>query len=102
MYFSDIITLCKISETPNTQGYLVSQIVSSRDVYAEKHSLARGEFYGAAQAGIEVTTAFKMYSDEYDDEQLIKHKGKSYKVIRTFDKNDGYVDITCTDARAVI
>jgi len=67
------------------------------EVYANKKSVARAEFYHAYAVGIEAKIVFEVRSEDYDGQKVILHEGKAYEVIRSFQKGEGTVELICSD-----
>lgn len=96
MYFSDLIKLKSISETYTNDNGHVTHEWQEREVFAEKHSVTRSEFFAANQIGVNATIAFKVHTDDYCGETLIECDGKEYSVVRTYQITPDIIDITCT------
>lgn len=61
---------------------------SERLVFAEELVLGSYEFYNAATTGIRPTKKFELYTREYLGEDRLKHKGFTYRIIRTETKGE--------------
>lgn len=56
---------------------------TDREVFAIPRSVYKSEFYSAAQLGLHPSITFRLTNPEdYNDEKIIRHEGKSYSVIR--------------------
>lgn len=56
---------------------------AERQVFAEELAVGSGEFYSAAVAGLRPEKRFEIYTREYQNEEKLKHKGITYRIIRT-------------------
>lgn len=79
---------------------LIKDDGSRRDVFAGLRSVARSEFYQAQAAGYKPELVFVLadYLD-YDDESLVKHDGKLFRVLRTY-RAGQELEIVVTQASA--
>lgn len=94
--WKDIITLCTEIIIQDSDGYTTKDY-EYVEVYANKKSVVRAEFYPAYAVGIEAKIAFEVRSEDYDGQKDILHEGKAYEVIRSFQKGEGTVELTCSD-----
>lgn len=65
-----------------------------RKVLATKKSIGQNEFYQAHTAGMKPELKFEVRSFEYKGESKLKLDGIYYNIIRTFDKQNGFIEIT--------
>lgn len=84
-----------ISESDETHGVHDEVTEATREVFCEVKSVRRSEFYGAMAIGVEPELTFKVYvKEEYQGERLLCFEGQRYEIIRTFDTDDGGVELT--------
>ena len=95
MLFRDIIYL--VSSTPSTNdiGDAV-QTLTEREVFANKKSVQRSEFYQAAATGLRPETVFEVRTMEYDGQATVRHGERTYSVIRTYDTPGELTEIVCS------
>lgn len=55
-----------------------------REVYAQKDSVSRGEFFGGGQNGIRPELVFKVFHAEYEGETECIYNGETYAIYRTY------------------
>lgn len=96
MYFSDRITLRKETITKDNDGYS-SATYQDVEVWANKKSVARSEFYSANANGINAVIAFDVHTEDYNGQKHILYNSKSYEVIRSYQKGEGIVELNCSD-----
>lgn len=60
-------------------------------VFANEESLTRSEFYQAANAGLKPEVMLKIHAYEFDNQEKVKYKGKTYTILRTYEKGDNVV-----------
>ena len=105
--FKDIATLKYLITTIDDAGYETeAQTTVSYDVFVNKKSVARAEFYSALQSALKPTQIFELRAEEWEltrhlenskevyATQLI-YNGATYEIIRAFSKNDSMVELTC-------
>ena len=97
MHFGDIIYLISQSPTFDGDGYPTTSAETSREVFANVKSVTRGEFYASLKSGINMTIAFNVRSVDYQNEKIIEHDSKRYKVIRTYIKDGEIMELNCSD-----
>jgi len=68
---------------------------TSRTVFAHKTGVVRTEFYAALQNNLKPTATFLIRSIEYEGEQKLRHEGKEYLIIRTYDRGDDIMELVC-------
>jgi head-tail adaptor len=68
---------------------------TSRTVLAHKTGVVRTEFYAALSNNLMPTATFMIRSIEYDGEQKLRHAGKEYLIIRTYDRGDDIMELVC-------
>ena len=68
---------------------------TSRTVFCHKVGVTRTEFYAALQNNLKPTATFIIRSIEYDSEQKLRHEGKEYLIIRTYDRGDDIMELVC-------
>lgn len=97
MKFINPIYLISVSEKVNDVGDLIPA-EKEKKVLAHVQSVRQTEFYQASASGFKPEVTFIIRNFEYNDEKFIRLKDKKYKVIRTFSREDGYLEITCIGA----
>ena len=75
-------------------GDIVVSIVAKKMVFANFKAVRQSEFYQAHALGLKPDKTFEIRSIEYDGEDYVKHKGKNYSVLRTYDKGE-IMEIVC-------
>ena len=94
--WKDVITLRTETIGQDADGYPTT---TNKDVevYANKKSVARSEFYHAYAVGIEAKIVFEVRSEDYNGQKDILYDVKAYEVIRAYQKGEGTVELTCSD-----
>ncbi len=69
-----------------------------RKVLAHKQSTRQSEFYQAQALGIKPEITFITRSFEYKNEEKLKSNGIVYRILRTYDKGNGTIEIICIGA----
>jgi SPP1 family predicted phage head-tail adaptor len=99
MFFSDKITLRAVVNGVDSNGY-PTQENNDTEVWANVKSATRAEFYAANANGIDVTQMFEVHAEDWGGQTQVVYDGKTYDIIRAFQKGLGVVVLTCSD-RAV-
>lgn len=60
------------------------QVPLCREVFAEELPVRMSEFFAAGQQGIKPQRVFKMWSDEYADEQHLSYEGVTHRIYRVY------------------
>lgn len=100
MKIDSVITL--IAENKAAHGVHESATETSREVFCQVYSVNRTEFYAALNIGVRPELIFKLsVREEYQGERLASFEGTRYEIIRSYETNDGGVELTVrrVDAR---
>lgn len=92
----DVIALVSEETTVDENG--VERVASTvREVFCEKKSITRSEFFDGGRAGLNPSYMFRVFAGDYMDESTITYNGKPYAVYRTYhpDGTD-YIEIYVT------
>lgn len=98
MYFSDRITLRTETVTQDDYGSPVVTYTNT-DVWANRKSVKRAEFYAANANGIDLTVTFEVHVEDYSGQKNILFEGKEYVVVRTYQTGDGKIELSCSDKK---
>lgn len=101
MYNETLILIGAEKYSKDKNGNLVPNETSRKEVYCNKTSITRGEFYLSGQLGLNPEIAFKINSFEYSGEQTVLYGGKKYAVLRSYQSNDGLgetIELVCTQS----
>lgn len=72
---------------------------NKRKVLADKSSVRQSEHYQAQASGVSTLKpeiVFLVRSFEYKGETLLLYENKKYKIMRTYNKEDGVTELICT------
>lgn len=105
--YRDIITLIAVTKGQDADGF-PAEVEHTHDVFADKKSVSRAEFYSSLQAGTTATAVFNTRAVDFNEAvyndvngkheaTCLEHDGKKYKILRTYSKDDEMLEITCTD-----
>lgn len=88
--WKDIIELGNMTETI-IHGEPI-QSMEYREIFANKKSVKRSEFYMAANTGLKPELIFEVRSIEFNNDEKVRYpsgdNGKVYAIIRTYDKGE--------------
>lgn len=79
----DVITLVSCTKQRDDYG-VEREIVSTRDVMAQVHSVTRQEFFDAGRNGLNPSFVFTVFAGDYNDEEECRYNGKQYTIYRTY------------------
>ncbi len=99
MFFSDRITLRAVVDGVDSSGY-PTQTNTDTEVWANVKTATRAEFYAANANGIDVSMMFEVHAEDWGNQTQVVYGGKTYDIIRDFQRGLGVVELTCSD-RAV-
>lgn len=94
MYFSDRIKLRSVAVTYDSAGFAI-ETPTTVEVWADKRSVARTEFYAAHKADMRVDMMFVVQASDYSEQREIEHGGVVYDVIRTYQTGSETIELTC-------
>ena len=92
--WNDVVEFLEKVETKNGMGDVVISLELTTMAYANKKSVRQSEFYQAGANGLKPEKMFEVRTGEYNDEDYLRHSGKTYYIIRTFEKGD-ITEIVC-------
>ncbi len=94
--WKDIITLRTETIGQDADGYPTTTYVDV-EVWANRKSVARTEFYASNANGIDLKYVFEIRSEDYNGQKDILHDGKAYEVVRAYQKGEGTIELSCSD-----
>lgn len=97
-----LIALSDASPKRDSNGFVNRKTETATEIFADRLSVSASEFYKAEMAGYKAELKFKIYSHEYSGQEIVEVDGKRYKVIRTYETNNGeFTEITLADLPVV-
>lgn len=103
--WKDVINLNYTVKGKDADGF-ITEVTTSVQVFANKKSVTRTEYYQALQVGVQPECIFELWADDYKlSEHLVEgkkryaetitHDGEIYTIGRTYEKPDGKLEVTC-------
>lgn len=92
-FLTPIYLMRKNSNKTDDKGDLIP-LFEKRKVYASLNSIRQSEFYQAQASGFKPEISLTLRIFEYKDEQLVEINQIQYKILRTYNKNDGTIELT--------
>lgn len=86
------ISLISIEYTQDDLGEW-SETRTENVVFATVESVSMAEFYQASLQGLKPELRLLIWMNEYNDEELVEYKDKTYNVYRTYRRPDGRVEL---------
>lgn len=96
MRFDTVIFLLNTTIIQDEIGNELESI-QKRQTFAQKNSTRQSEFYQAASAGLKPELTFVLWLQEYKDESKIEYNDKQYSIVRTFERPDGMIELSCEE-----
>ena len=90
--YDSVAYLLSETKTVNDIGDTISVPVE-RKVYVDSKSARQSEFYQAQAVGLRAEIMFEMRRTEYNGEQRIKYDEEEYDIIRTYKKNNDFIEL---------
>lgn len=94
MLFREVVTLIDIAYTTNNIGDTIETEIRT-EVFADKQSIRQSEFYQAATTGLRPELMFVVRSIDYNQQPKLEHNGKTYTIIRAYDKDGEFTELVC-------
>lgn len=84
----------------NAEGFLVEEAAGERkEIFCSRLSVKRSEYYQAMREGVKVSNVFKVCSLDYGQEKLLEYGGSRYKVERTYQISENYLELVCSEVQ---
>lgn len=93
MQFINPLLLVTIKNTVNEIGDNI-QSESIRKVYCDINSVRQTEFYQAQANGYKAELSVIVRDFEYKNEEIAEFNSIRYKILRSYDKKDGTIELT--------
>ncbi|WP_346877545.1 phage head closure protein [Clostridium sp. UBA5712] len=97
MQFINPIHLITYVNNVDDIGDIISTPIE-RKVLADISSIKQSEFYQAQANGLKPEFTFIIRAFEYRGEESVKYGNKTYRILRTYDRLDGNIELTCIGA----
>lgn len=97
MYWRETATLVKVEKAADDDGYK-TPIETRREVFVDKQSAKRSEFYAARQTGDKIALVLIVRAVDYEDETRVEFGGKCYDVVRAYTRAGEFYELNCTEA----
>ena len=97
MLWRETATLVKVEKTTDGDGYKSTK-ETRREVFVDKQSAKRSEFYAARQTGDKIALVFLVRAADYEDETRVEYDGKPFDVLRAYTKAGEIYELNCVEA----
>lgn len=97
MYWDKLATLVKVEKTDDEDGYKTEK-ETRREVFVNKKSATRSEFYTAKQAGDKIALVLEVHGVDYEGETRIEFEGKPYDLVRDYTRAGEIIELNCKEA----
>jgi SPP1 family predicted phage head-tail adaptor len=92
---NDILYLPVVTTVIDDLNQEIETTEYTKLVFCEKESASRNEFFSAGQNGLKPQYVFIIYTLEYNDEDSLKYKDKTFQVYRTYERKDECIELYC-------
>jgi SPP1 family predicted phage head-tail adaptor len=99
VYWRDTAILVSAEKTVNENGYKVEGEPIRREVFVNKKTATRSEFYAAKQAGDKIALVLEVRGVDYQDETRVEYAGKPYEVVRAYTRSGETYELNCKEAQ---
>lgn len=113
--YRDIMTLIAVSNDGKDPDGYPQEDEHSTEVFADKQSVKRTEFYANKQIGVTATATFKTRTEDFEyacytdlsgavyEPTRVLHEGRKYQIQRTYvdPKDPDQIELTCSDLGVV-
>lgn len=97
MFWRETATLVKVEKAPDDDGYK-TPIETRREVFVDKQSAKRSEFYAARQTGDKIALVLLVRAADYEDETRVEFGGKPFDVLRAYTRAGEIYELNCVEA----
>lgn len=97
MYWKDKAVLIQVRKTVDADGYKTIA-AERREVYVNKKSASRSEFYTAKQAGEKIALVLEVRGADYREEAFAEYGGRLYEVVRDYSRSGEIYELNCKEA----
>lgn len=91
---SEVIFLIKQEYTQDEYGVIDSEN-TEKQVYCDVSSISASELFEGGRNGLNPELKFIMFRYDYDDESIVKYKGKFYSIYRTYIGKNETIELYC-------
>lgn len=92
--WGNVIYLITLTPRTNSIGDAVTTL-TKRQVYAEKKTVRQFEVYQASSVGLCPELKFTIRISDYNNERHIEYNEVMYNIIRTYEKNEEFIELIC-------
>lgn len=94
-HFDDRIVL-RVTDYPIINGFSINEVKDKVEVWAERQTANRQEYYLSQQAGIKVDVVFIVNALDYNGQTAIEYQNVVYDVVRTYQKELDHIELSCS------
>lgn len=89
---SELISLVKEVKTKDSLGVYHSE-TTRREVFCNVSSVSASEFFEGGRSGLNPQYRMTLFFADYDGEEILEYKGKTYAIYRTFQKTTDTLEL---------
>ena len=94
MRWGEVLKLISYTTATNDIGDSI-ETKTERQIFANKTSVKRSEFYQAQMVGLKPELVFEVKLIDYEGEKKLSYEDEEYHIIRTYQKNSEDIELIC-------
>ncbi len=95
------VTLLILKDDEDEAGYPIEAgIEQENTVLTNVLSVGRSEYFASQKNGVKTDRIFEVHIIEYNNEKQLKHEGKLYEITRTYEVDEDFMELYCSDISA--
>lgn len=96
MSFDDVCVLISTKVITDEIGQQIKSAEELTEIFCNVKSASSNEFYRAASDDIEAEKVIETDKENYLGQQVVVHENVKYAIYRTYIKQDGIIELYCT------
>lgn len=98
MNLAEKIALIAIEYSQDDLGEWI-ETRTKTDVFALVESVTMNEFYQAGMQGFKPDFKMSVWMTEYADQEILEYKDKTYRIYRSYRRDDGRIELYVTEEK---
>ena len=89
---SDVVILLDVTQSQDTYGRW-TETMTEREVFCRISSISANEFFNGGRNGLKPSFRVEVFFGDYQGENMLIYKGKTYSIYRTYYTNTDIVEL---------
>lgn len=90
---NDVLILYSDQWETNKYGVQVPKKPTKTEVFCERQSVSRSEFFNAGRNGLNPQYVFTVFAGDYEGQSECKYDGQMYSIYRTYLTDSDYIEL---------